>query len=275
MTSYIEIYDIAARKSRLLFETEQLVEAPNWAPDGSRLVVNCGGRLHGIQLNGEPSMTEIDTGFATACNNDHGISPDGRTLVISDSSEEAASCIYVLPFEGGAPRRVTANVPSYWHGWSPDGATLAYCGIRDGRKDIYVQPVAGGSEMRLTDGTGDNDGPDYTPDGKWIWFNSNRSGRMQLWRVRPDGRDLERMTTAPSNDWFPHPAPDGKTILYLAYGEKVEGHPRNHAVELRLMPAAGGESEVLLEIFGGQGSINVPCWAPDSRQFAYVRYNRT
>lgn len=165
-------------------------------------------------------------------------------------------------------------MPSYWHGWSPDGTAIAYCGIREGRKDVYVQPATGGGETRLTDGTGDNDGPDYTPDGKWIWFNSTRGGTMQLWRIRPDGTGLERMTDDRRNNWFPHPSPDGTAVLYLSYADGVEGHPRDHEIELRLMPSNGGESRCLIDLFGGQGTINVPCWAPDSKQFAYVRYGQ-
>lgn len=272
MASYVEIFDLQKQASTLVLETDNLVEAPNWSPDGRMLVVNSEGRLFRVPLGGEPSLIEIDTGFAKACNNDHGISPDGRHLVISDKSEEGHSCIYLLPLGGGVPERITRNVPSYWHGWSPDGATIAYCGIRGGRKDIYIQPVAGGDETRLTDGTADNDGPDYTPDGNWIWFNSTRSGNMQLWRIRPDGTGLAQMTDDKRNNWFPHPSPDGTSVLYLSYAEGVDGHPRDHEVELRLMPANGGESRSLLGLFGGQGTINVPCWAPDGKQFAYVRY---
>jgi len=41
---------------------------------------------------------------------------------------------------------------------------------------------------------------------------------------------------------------------------------------LRLMPQAGGASRHLCALHGGQGSINVPGWAPDSRALAFVRY---
>ena len=45
----------------------------------------------------------IDTGFAVKCNNDHGLSPDGTQLVISDQTKDGKSRIYVLPAPGGAP----------------------------------------------------------------------------------------------------------------------------------------------------------------------------
>lgn len=147
----MEIFDIATGETRVVWQTERLVEAPNWSPDGKFLIINGDGRLYRLGFDGS-DPTEIDTGFARHCNNDHGISPDGSTLVISDKTEFGSSAIYLLPAEGGTPRLVTRNLPSYWHGWSPDGRMLAYCGIRDQVFDIYTIPVDGGEERRLTQG---------------------------------------------------------------------------------------------------------------------------
>jgi len=274
MRSELAIYDLATGQVTAVLKTDRLIEAPNWTTDGKTLIVNGDGRLYRVALSGVPQLSEINSGFATACNNDHGISPDGKSLVISDGTENGQSCIYLLPIEGGTPRRVTANTPSYWHGWSPDGKMLAYCAQRNGAFDIYVCGIDGKTETRLTDGKGHSDGPDYTPDGNWIWFNSSRSGFMQLWRMRPDGGQLQQMTKDDRVNWFPHPSPDGLHILYLAYEHGVDGHPRDKDVELRLLPAGGGELRVLLQMFGGQGSINVPCWEPGSRRFAFMRYAR-
>lgn len=274
MRSEVSIYHCGTGEIRTVFRTDQLVEAPNWSPDGSFLIFNGGGCLHRLDLVDGAEPQPIDTCFAKACNNDHGISPDGSMLVISDSTETGKSCIYTLPISGGTPRRVTANVPSWRHGWSPDGRTLAFVDARDGAFDIYTIPARGGEEKRLTDGSGHHDGPDYTPDGEWIWFNSDRAGTMQLWRIRPDGSDLQQMTDDGRVNWFPHPSPDGTKVLYLAYEADVTGHPRDREVELRLMSPAGGEVRRAVALFGGQGSINVPCWSPDGSAFAFVQYGR-
>lgn len=274
MKSSLEIFDIGRGESRVLLETDRLIEAPNWSPDGRFLIVNGDGRLFRLDLDDPATLTPIDTGFATRCNNDHGISPDGTTIVISDATEAGKSCIYTLPVKGGTPRRITENVPSYWHGISPDGRTLAYCAERGGDWDIWTIGINGGAETRLTDGRGASDGPDYTPDGRWIWFNSNRSGTMQLWRLHPDGSGLEQMTDDRRVNWFPHPSPDGSCVLYLAYETGVEGHPRDREVELRLMAPDGDDIRTIARLFGGQGSINVPCWAPEGDRFAFVRYAR-
>lgn len=256
-----------------ILHSDRLIEAPNWTPDGKALIVNGGGRLFRVSL-AAPELEEINTGFADVLNNDHGISPDGKTLVISDSSRTDNYCIYTLPAAGGTPHRITPEVPSWWHGWSPDGKTLAYVGRRKHGFQICTIPACGGQERPLTQGPGHHDGPDYTPNGGWIWFNSDQGGGMQLWRIRPDGTGRQAMTDETSVNWFPHPCPRGRYVLYLAFPPGTEGHPRDLVVELRLMPAAGGASRRLLSLFGGQGSINVPCWSPSGESFAFMRYDR-
>ena len=145
-------------------------------------------------------------------------------------------------------------------------------GQRDGDFDIYAIPVGGGDEKRLTTAKGLDDGPDYSPDGAFIYFNSERTGQMQIWRMKPDGTGQEQMTSDEFNNWFPHPSPDGKWIVFLSYGKDVTGHPENKDVTLRLMSLADKKITVLAKLFGGQGTINVPSWSPDSKRLAFVSY---
>ncbi|MCO6178598.1 hypothetical protein [Ciceribacter sp. RN22] len=272
MRSSVEIFDCEARTSRVVWQTEALVEAPNWTPDGGHLVINGDGLIYRVPIDGSAVPERIETGFAGACNNDHGLSPDGTMLAISDKTEHGKSCIYVLPAAGGVPRQVTARLPSYWHGWSPDGRQLAYCGIRDDEFGIYTIAVEGGEERELIRGGGHNDGPDYSPDGQWIYFNSDRSGLMQIWKIHPDGSELAQVTDDGFSNWFPHPGPRGDVLVFLSYAGDVEGHPRDKQVSIRRMDVATGTVETLLDLFGGQGSLNVPSWSPDGDAFAYVRY---
>jgi len=272
LESTLETIAIGSKDRRVVHHARAHFEAPNWSRDGKTLLFNQGGRMYQLPVRGgEPQV--IDTGFATRCNNDHGLSPDGRQLVISDQSQEQRrSLIYILPVNGGTPRRVTHLAPSYWHGWSPDGKTLAYCAERNGEYDIYTIPAEGGEEKRLTTSLGLDDGPDYSPDGQTIYFNSVRTGTMQVWRMKVDGSDQQQVTSDEYNNWFPHPSPDGKWLVFLSYEKDVTGHPANKDVALRMMPAGGGEIQVLAKLFGGQGTINVPSWSPDSRNLAFVSY---
>ncbi|TWF49722.1 WD40 repeat protein [Neorhizobium alkalisoli] len=272
LRSSVEIFDIETRTSRVVWQTEKLFEAPNWSPDGSYLMLNCDGLMYRLSPAGDADPHLVDTGFANLCNNDHGIAPDGSAIAISDKVEFGKSAIYILSAKGGAPKLVTENLPSYWHGWSPDGKRFTYCGIRNDVFDIYTIATDGSDETRLTFGEGRNDGPDYSPDGKWIYFNSSRSGRMQIWRVPAGGGTAERITNSPYGDWFPHPSPLGDKIVFVSYDGDVFDHPRDLNVRVRLMDMDGGNVETLFDLFGGQGTMNSPNWAPDGKQFAFVRY---
>lgn len=271
MRSALCIYEIATGTVEEVLATPRLIEAPNWTPDGVALIVNGDGRMFRVPLEA-PDLVPIDTSHAINCNNDHGVSPDGERLVISDSTDTGQSCIWVLPIAGGIPERITGQVPSWWHGWSPDGSTLAYVGRRDDDFGIYTISIAGGAEQHLVSGGGHYDGPDYSPDGAFIWFNSDRTGSMDLWRIPTAGGEPQQMTRDDRVNWFPHPAPDGRSVLYLSYAPRTEGHPRDRDVELRLLDLADQSVRTLLSLFGGQGTINVPCWSPDGSRFAFVRY---
>ena len=265
------IHDVRTGEDRQIYASDDHFEAPNWSPCGRYLVINQEGMLYRVSLS-DPKPEMIDTGPHTKLNNDHGISPDGETYVFSDKVEDGNSCIYTVPATEGTPKRITRHTPSYWHGWSPDGAILTYTARRNGAFDIYTIPASGGDETQLTRDMGHCDGPDYTPDGAWIWFNADKSGSAQLWRMRPDGSDLQQMTDDNRVNWFPHPSPSGEMLVYLSYPTGTLGHPGDLDVELRLMSPEGGAPRTIVALFGGQGTINVPSWSPDSHNFAYVRY---
>jgi len=292
--STLEVISIDSTDRRVVYIAPERFEAPNWMPDGKTLLFNRNGRIEKIPVTGGTPEV-LDTGFATRCNNDHLVSPDGTQLGISDNSQEnQQSLVYIVPISGGAPRRITQKSPSYLHGWSPDGKTVAFVGQRNGDFEVYAIPAAGGEETRLTTAKGLDDGPEYTHDGKYIYFNSERTSHMQIWRMKADGSEQEQVTFGEENDWFPHISPDGQWMVFLTYDKSVTGHPANKDISLRLMNLAGlskasatsvrpGEARnpssfkdakitVLAKLFGGQGTINVPSWSPDGTQLAFVSY---
>jgi len=268
----LETISIETGERKLVFRERNSFEAPNWSRDGKLFCINRQWAMYTIPAEGgEPKP--LDTGGIKGCNNDHGLSFDGKWLAISAAGGSPGSKIYILPASGGTPRLVAPVAPSYWHGWSPDGKTLAFCGQRNGNYDVYTIPSAGGEEKRLTTAEGIDDGPEYTPDGTKIYFQSERTGVMQIWRMNPDGTQQEQVTTDPNyNDWFPHPSPDSKWIVFMSYDKSVTGHPANKDVVLRIVPLQGGKPKVIATLFGGQGTINVPSWSPDSKYVAFVSY---
>jgi TolB protein len=282
--SSLRTVEIHSGRVDTVFSDDRHFEAPNWSPDGRFFVVNSRGLLYRLPARGGTRLEEIPTGFARRINNDHGISPDGRFLVFSHAAEEhipspeqawLASSVYIVPIAGSAaPVKVTTKAPSFWHGWSPDGTTLAYVGRRDDEWDVYTIPVGGGEERRVTTCRGLDDGPDYAPDGRFIYYNSFCSGKMEIWRIRPDGTGAEQLTRDAYSNWFPHPSPDGRWVVYLAYLEdQGDRHPFGKQVTLRLMDLRDRSVRDLTPpFFGGQGTINVPSWSPDSRRVAFVVY---
>jgi len=277
--SVLEILDIDSGKSAAIYQSSQPFEAPNWTRDGAALIYNISGRGEGwgrlARLDWVTRKSVlIDTGFANRNNNDHVLSFDGKMLGISDQSAShgGQSRIFTLAAEGGTPKQITSLTPSYLHGWSPDGKFLVYTGGRKGKFDIYKISVDGGEEIRLTNSDGLNDGPEYTPDGNFIYFNSSRTGTMQLWRMRPDGSEQKQVTDDGFNNWFPHISPDGKWIAFISFSKDVSptDHPYYKQVYLRMMSIAGGAPKVVGYVYGGQGTMNVPSWSPDSKRVAFV-----
>jgi TolB protein len=274
--SRLEILDIGTGMREVVYSSEKHFEAPNWSRNGKFLIFNQEGKLYRFDLKSR-KIRPINTDFATSNNNDHGISFDGKMLAISNHTQvngSRQSIIYTVPVKGGTPSRVTRYGPSYWHGWSPDDQWHVYCAARNGEYDVYKIPASGGEEIRLTTSPGLDDGPEYSPCGKYIYFNSVRSGTMQIWRMAPDGSNQEQVTFDEYNDWFAHPSPDGKWLLFISYLPDVPAasHPRNKQVMLRLMAVDGKDIKAVAFLYGGQGTINVPSWSPDSKKVAFVSY---
>ena len=287
--SKISIYDLASKSVQTLYQTNESFEAPNWSPDGKYLLSNSRNRLYRIPVDGTGSSTPEPLNLdhldqSLRCNNDHGFSPDGKQIAISASSPSSRqSQVYMASADGSNARLMVAKAPSYFHGWSPDGRFLSFIGQREGNFDIYRVSVEGGEEQRLTSSPGYDDGSDYSPDGKWIYFNSDRSGSWDIWRIPadgagPDDAKAERVTNDELEDWFPHPSPDGKWLLFFSFPKGTTGHnDKRDGVQLRMIPMPGASiksetPQVLLKFFGGQGTINVNSWSPDSKRFAFVVY---
>jgi hypothetical protein len=290
--SRISIYDLRDKSIRTLYQADQVFEAPNWAPDGTYLLSNSGGRLYRIPVNdakATPGVVNIDSSLRL--NNDHAPSPDGKTIAFSASSPASRqSQVYVSNADGSNARVIVAATPSYFHGWSPDGRYLAYVYQHPGPNgapanyDIFRVLATGGEPEQLDSNPGYDDGPDYSPDGKWIYFNSDRSGGWDVWRIPadgagPDDQKAEQITNDELEDWFPHPSPNGKWLVFLSFPRGTKTHNDKLAdMQLRMMPLPGArlaqpaQVQVLTTFFGGQGTINVNSWSPDSTRFAFVIY---
>jgi TolB protein len=279
----IFVIDTVTGETTLIHEaTDLLYEAPNWTRDG-RLILNGDGRLWQLrpEAGAEPELIALEG--APDLNNDHVLSPVADEIFISANDWQ----IYSASLEGGAIRRLTADDDGrlhFLHGVSPDGSTLAYIGVRwndDGTLGpgvVYTVGVDGSGEQQRTGDSYTSDGSEYSPDGEWIYVNteafSTEPGHAQIARLRADGSgELEQLTFDERVNWFPHFSPDGRTIVYLSYPTGTIGHPADLPVELRIVSEGDWSSTpTLVSLFGGQGTINVNSWSPDSRFLAFAAY---
>jgi TolB protein len=274
--------DIRTGVESVVYESSDLVlEAPNWTIDGESLVLNgdfdlwklnlITGKLDRIEMVGVPIV-----------NNDHVLDPDGRHVYVSAFDWH----IYRVPLGGGPGERVSGDpgirgLKHFLHGAHPSGERLSFIGVhplhdddRWGLGDVFTMSVDGTDYVQLTHGPGPSDGSEYSSDGEFIYFNTeNFDGHAQIARMGSDGRDMQQLTIDEKVNWFPHMSPDGMCATYLAYAPGTDGHPADVWVDLKLVRLDDWRSaETVAHVFGGQGTLNVNSWAPDSNRFAYVAY---
>jgi hypothetical protein len=267
----IEI-DPSAPRSTVAYTAQARAQAPNWSRDGSSLLFNQDGRIYTVSADGKGTPQPVDTGTATDCSGSHGFSPDGKWLAISCAMPGLTGRhLAIIPSTGGAPRLLTTNV-GYFHSWSPDGKTILFTRGGNGANNIYAVSVDGGPETPLTSVTGISDDPDYSADGQYVYFNTDRWGGMQIARMRPDGSQVEQVTFDNFHNWTPHPSPDGKSIVFISYPPDVTTHAANKDIALRILSTSDNKIRVLTNLVGGDGSMNVANWSPDSKRLAFVSY---
>ena len=267
----------------LLAETrEVLLEAPNWALDGSALYANGAGKLWRIPLDGSP-MTQVPITGVPDLNNDHVLAPDGERIYLSANDWN----LYSAPLAGGAATRITTAPPvdglmHFLHGVSSDGGRLAFIGLEPGaggwgtNANVFTVRTDGTGYRQLTSGSAPADGCEYAPGGDWLYFNTEAfDGHAQIARIRPDGTGLEQLTFDGNVNWFPHLAPAGPYACYVAVPAGTEGHPADVWVDLMLVENGNWPgARSLARVYGGQGTLNVNSWSPDGRRFAFVSHER-
>ncbi|CVI64089.1 biopolymer transporter Tol (plasmid) [Agrobacterium leguminum] len=279
------IHDTITGENRMILETtDLLLEAPNWTLQDDALILNGKGLLWRLPLD-EPRLKVIDLQGVPPLNNDHVLDPDGAHIFVSTYDNWQ---LYRASLSGGKAVQISGKegpdgLLHFLHGVSPDGRQLAFVGVQARATDdsftfLSAEICTVGSDGRgfrqITSGGAPADGPEYSPDGAWIYCNTEAfSGHAQIARMRPDGSEIERLTHAPTVDWFPHLSPDCELAAYLAYPPGTKGHPADLWVELKLVRDGDwSAATTVARIFGGQGTINVNSWSPDSRRFAFVAY---
>ncbi|HEY3506879.1 MAG TPA: hypothetical protein VGN37_29325 [Actinocatenispora sp.] len=274
------VADVAAGTLRLVYRSDRMLfEAPNWTPDGRFLVVNADGGLWRLPADGTAGPEPVDLAGVPPVNNDHLVLPSGAGYLVSADDGH----IHLVDGRGGARRVTDSKEPArafrhFLHGVSADGTTIAYVGTERADGDdwalrrVFTRALTGGPDVLVGDGFSPADGPEFGPDGM-LYLNSEvGTGTAQLFRCAPDGSGLVRLTDDDRVNWFPHPSPDGRHLAYVSFPPGTAGHPENVDVLVRLCAPDGTGVRDVAAVFGGQGTMNVPSWAPDSERFAFVAY---
>ena len=277
--SQVRIGGPAHADSAVLFETTEIqIEAPNWSLDAKTLYLNGNGTLWALDVdNPETGLQQINYPGLPDLNNDHVLHPDGEHIFLSAMDGH----IYHAPLSGGPVTRVSPD-DGYWHylhGISPDGKRLAYVEIQESGKPgtLVITPSTGEHVSRIDTGAGHMDGPEWSPDGEWIYFNTESfsltPGHAQLARIPDGGGPVQQLVHTDTVDWFPHLSPDGRSAAYISFPPGTTGHPADLDVEVKVVSTDDWTVQLRgYRLLGGQGTLNVNSWAPDSSRFAFVAY---
>lgn len=192
---------------------------PSFTPDGSRVTYVSGARVtHQDVLvrrvaGGGPRLFWVD-GYLLA--SPLSFSPDGGSAVVSRFGERTGElAVFVSATRGKKERQVTGFPAPHRltkdtrPDWSPDGRSIAFSRLQEGRASLMVVRASGGSARRLARGAE----PDWAPDGQRIAF-VRPDG---VYVSRPDGTGVRRIVAAvrPGSPDF---APDGSRLAYTASG---------------------------------------------------------
>ncbi|SDS64742.1 TolB family protein [Microlunatus soli] len=274
----IHVHDAADGTDTVIFEDpDVLLEAPNWSLDGRALLLNGNGVLWSLAPEAGSSPATITHDGLPDINNDHVLDPDGESIYLS----AADGHIYRAALSGGPVTKITPDdgLKHYLHGVSPDSKRLAYVQMSaQGVPGVLmIIPATGGEPTLVDTGAGHIDGPEWSPDGQWLYLNSEHwatePGHAQVCRIRESGGTLERLVESGTVDWFPHLSPDGSKAVYIEFPTGTQGHPADLPVNLVVVNTTDWTTPLeRISLPGGQGTINVNSWSPDSTRFAYVSY---
>ena len=98
-------------------------------------------------------------------------------------------------------------------GFSPDGKTIAFGGLRGGVGDIFTVDLETQQVTNLTTDEFFDYGPVYSPDGKFIVYNARVSGNQKLFRLDLDTKTKTQLTFG-TNDETAAQFFDDNTLLF-------------------------------------------------------------
>jgi TolB protein len=214
---------------------------------------------------------------------------------------------------GGEPVRLTKDGSFKQHlQWSPDGKTLLFTRIHQGKMSLWVMPADGGEMKRLLPNhTEPHFDGHYSKDGKRIVYVYDQlqgtDGNLRINNCAADGSDDQTLVPHKAFEESPRFSPDGKKVLWVstrdgnpdlytvtADGKDVKRLTNDPASDLhpawkpdgtKIAFTSGRSGRQKIHLMNADGSNVVkltdgefldawPAWRPDGKQIAFVS-NRT
>jgi Tol biopolymer transport system component/DNA-binding winged helix-turn-helix (wHTH) protein len=243
----------------------------SWSPDGKFLAVSdrrapqdpaslfvlSVERLEKRELTSPPAESVGDLAPA--------ISADGQTVAFLRVASGGVSDIYLVPFAGGEPRRLTFD--QTWQervAWAPDGRGLVFSsGGALSASSLWRVSASGGKPERLPIGGDNATSPTISSRANRLAY-VQRSMDANIWRmeIRDSGRPVSPPTKLIASTRYeagPQFSPDGRRIAFHS--------DRSGSFEVWVCDASGLQPLQLTSL--GTSNTGTPRWSPDSRRIAF------
>ncbi len=150
---------------------------------------------------------------------DVAVSPDGNLVAVFARRERGRDLLLLNALDGGI--RDSIEMPDLDQqlgpAFSPDGTTVAFRALKDGKGDLWTYNLQTKGTANLTNDDAFDFSPVYAPDGKWLYYSSVRGTKAKLFRLDPsDPARREQITYGDWNDEEPALSPDGKRLFFTS-----------------------------------------------------------
>jgi WD40 repeat protein len=199
---------------------------------------------------------------------DLAVSPDGNTLALFVRRERGRELLLLNALDGEI--RDLIPMPGLDQqlnpAFSPDGRTVAFRALKEGRADIYTYGIDTKALTNLTQDEAYDFAPAFSPDGQWIYYSSVQGTTAKIFRLRPGvAGSREQITYGDWDDEDASLSPDGKRLFFTS--NRDGGIYNIYSVNLE-----SGETFLHTNVVGGCFSPTVLVGRDGSERLVFSAY---